>query len=95
MKLRIYITAEDIRWGDRDNCNACPVALATKRVFHTTGNGIVGHMDVSCHSIDLWTEEGKHWLGLQTPEIESFIDSFDGGEEVVPFSTEIELVEQQ
>ena len=73
---KIEVTQRDIDRGIVEDCRSCPIALATRR----TRIMPVHKVSVGAGSLDV---EAK-W---RYPEkVATFIDAFDGGESVKPFS---------
>ncbi len=82
--MRINVTAEDIANGARGDCYACPIALAARRAgledpdvqdFLMYVSNDLGDVE----STDLPAEAGV------------FMDRFDDGLPVQPFSFEVEI----
>jgi hypothetical protein len=69
--MRIEVTAEDIAKGERDSCEACPIALAVRRAFG------VAHVDVD--SVRIIVDNcGDNERTFETPHAaEDFIGRFD------------------
>ena len=81
MKIRIDVTEDDIKNGRRGHGEKCPVALACQRVnvknFSSVEFGAVSFND------------GK--MISHSCEVQEFVQRFDSGKEVQPFSFELEL----
>lgn len=80
--ITVSVTAEDIASGKRYDCEACPIALAVRRV--------IGPLDIFvCREI------GRESIGIHPvpalPEAKAFMDAFDNGEAVAPFSFQLEV----
>lgn len=77
--LVIDVTAEDIEEGRRDDCEHCPIALATKRAL---GNGFcrvfLGVMEVITN--------GRGYIIRSSEEVIQFVHDFDSYNDVGPFS---------
>lgn len=84
--MKIEVTQEDIIKGIRHAGDACPIALATKR---TLG---IGKVDVARDSICVQVETPHDQSeDIHLPqEASDFIEMFDLGEPVYPFSFEID-----
>jgi hypothetical protein len=80
--MRIEVTQEDIDNGLKGKCDSCAVALAAKRAF---GNRIIL---VDGEQMDV-IDNGK-WDVLDLPDSAvAFIEAFDTGKPVKPFSFEL------
>lgn len=81
--MKINVTAKDIRMGIRGNCLKCPIAIALKRAFKakevtvTTITFLVDRLKFRIHELD------------DDSNIVSFIEDFDQGVPVKPFSFEL------
>lgn len=91
MKLRVEVTAEDIKAGAPDTCDACPIALAINRLLP------IGHADVFGRPgriVERW-ESGllkRRLAGFTLPEVAvAFVAEFDRGETVDPFVFELNV----
>ena len=76
MKKIINITAKDIKNGKRQDCSACPIALAATRAFK---------IKMGCGAMILSGDEVKtpnYYLPIKAMR---FIKDFDGGKTVAPF----------
>lgn len=82
--MKIEVTQEDIERGTRGHCALCPVARAVKRAMRTE--------DVWADGVAIvLTRHGDNRLFLDTPdEAICFMEEFDAGEPVEPFSFELE-----
>lgn len=85
MKLKIEVTAEDIRQGVRNNAFNCPIAHALRRAS--------GHNAVRVDVCDLTVNSAGEGLRSAPlpPEAESFLVLFDSSLDVAPFTFEVEL----
>lgn len=73
MKLRVEVTAEDIRKGVKDDTCKCPVARALKRIF--PGSPVeVGVTYVSIRGV----------VAAAPRSVRRFVDRFDMGKRVRP-----------
>lgn len=79
--MRINVTQEHIDRGVRGDCAACPIALATTEVIHERV-GVVG-----LHIID---NDGIP-IKETTVKMRQFMDNFDDGKPVQPFSFNLKL----
>jgi hypothetical protein len=73
----ISVTEDDIKMGKVGDCQFCPVALAVKR---NTARPITVGSDI------LDVDQVSHWLPL---EVVDFIEDFDSGLLVDPFTFEL------
>lgn len=86
MRLRVSVTAEDIRLGKRNDCDRCPAARALRRAGIT--RGWVGNY---------WIGETVGGLGMSLCDspikVRKFIRAFDsfGRKKVKPFSFTINV----
>lgn len=78
--IRVDVTEADIRTGVKgDMCN-CPIAIAIKRAIGCSGVHVDG-MWIEVH------EPFESWRQYRTPDVvDAFIDRFDAGQPVAPFS---------
>lgn len=76
--MKISVTKADITKGEPDDCLSCPIALALKRK--------VTNVEVDSDNIDFkW--KGKKYCNIRLPlEAVDFIEQFDCGEQVKPFT---------
>jgi len=81
--MRIFVTAKDIREGAKSACEACPVARAIKR--RVTCRVVVGMGFISF---------GLKSSVLTPTQVANFIDRFDGGKKVKPFSFLLDVPKQ-
>ena len=81
--MKINVTEEDIRMGLRYECSKCPIAIALKRAYKeervavSTVAFLIYHLSIPLHTLD------------DDSNIVSFIEDFDNGRPVKPFSFEI------
>lgn len=81
MKYIVNVTQADIDAGKELDCEACPIALAVSRA--TGRKMVVARGEVA--------QCGGSWE-VKLPRIAvNFVDRFDAGERVVPFSFVIDL----
>lgn len=85
MKLHVEVTQEDINNGERQDSENCPIACALKR--------LVQNPEVE-KSIEFDFEEQRFISRGLTLEISNFIAHFDDGNDVKPFSFELEAYEK-
>ena len=78
MKYKIEITQEDIDRGMRGRSDFCPVALALRRKWPEA--------EMGCFACDLGNR-----LVLVPELVSKFVEDFDSGKPVKPFTFEIEL----
>jgi len=83
MRTQITITHKDIREGEGNSGLSCAVALAVRRKFKTD------HVYVQCEnqSVNISVEDQE--FKTDDPAVEEFIDRFDAGQDVEPFSFQI------
>lgn len=79
MKKKIRVTEDDILRGKKDDCRACPVALALRRLFPTA----------EVYNNEVAVQE-REWRDLPD-KVMLFIEEFDGGRPVLPFTFTIDL----
>jgi len=83
-EICISVTAEDIANGERNDCTACPIALAMNR----TG---LRHVSARNVFVVWWdrdlseTGEGNRFCAFTPSEAADFMSAFDAGENVEPF----------
>jgi hypothetical protein len=79
--MTIEVTQEDIDNGKRRRCRHCPVALALRRFTRSVWVADQSYL----HNLDLQKEIG-------TPNrVSFFIEEFDAGKPVKPFTFKIDL----
>lgn len=89
MKLRINVTAKDIKNGMIANCQNCPVALAIKRHLHKLP---YEYCLVSNSIARFYSHSNVCDKYISFPNrVITFIADFDLNKEVKPFSFTIEL----
>jgi hypothetical protein len=79
--VTIEVTAEDIARGQKFYCSNCPVALAASRAL---GHPVVAGANV------MYVRVGGYPTLELPPVAKSFIEDFDSGENVSPFSFTLE-----
>jgi hypothetical protein len=83
--VRIEVTAEDVRAGARSDSGGCPVALALRRAtggqWWVGGRGLRPYFPAPPHGdvVDA------------PPQVARFVDDYDSGLPVSPFSFELEV----
>ena len=76
--MKITVTKRDIRLGRKHNCEGCPIARSIRRA---TGDRTI---QVGCDNIFLANEK---YVSIPLPlKVKKFIEAFDEGEAVKPFS---------
>ena len=89
--MKINITKKDIEQGQPENIKCCPIALALKRTFKTdmvevtkddATNQVILHIDDN--------EYDKDYVS-NFNDIVSFVNEYDHGQAVEPFTFEINL----
>jgi len=91
MKLHVGVTEQDINWGSPNNCETCPVARAIERAV---GDPSI-RVSVGLHTIRLrkWFHTTHSALLPGSHPVAVFVQKFDKGEPVEPFSFDVNLVE--
>lgn len=79
--MKIQVTQDDIDKGEIENPNTCAIARAVKRETHRRHVGIYEDNGIEI--------EKDHYKMPWTKTIRNFIDRFDKGEKVRPFSFEL------
>jgi hypothetical protein len=87
-RVVVEVTAEDIAKGEKGSCERCPIALALARAADM--DRVHAHLDC------LWGwpagDPDANSIVASTPiEASNFIDDFDSGEPVNPFTFTVEL----
>lgn len=73
----IDVTKRNIKMGEPESCYNCPIARALKREFRKQNDAVI----VSNSSI--WVGDTRY---KPTKRVQTFINKFDSGEAVKPFS---------
>lgn len=79
---KIDVTAEDIEHGHRNNCFLCPVALAFERITRHT---------IKVNSRHVSNKATGFLINKLPHSAKQFINDFDDGLPVRPFTFEIDL----
>ena len=81
-RIKVEVTAQDIRRGKRGTCQLCPVAKTVKRVLGR------GYRVSICDDIYVTAVKGDIGeVSFNMPvEAQTFINNFDYGRPVKPFS---------
>lgn len=79
--MKIHVTKEDIKNGERFDCHRCPIALAATRA---------GLTDVDVDYLTISANQETHTL---PDNAVCFIDRFDDGESVKPFTFILDVPE--
>ena len=88
--VTIYVEQWHIDKGKPAECGSCPVALAVKDVLRESFLVNVGMCTVA-----VFTDDGSQSWGDDLPEVANrFIDRFDLGMRVSPFSFELPIPEE-
>ncbi len=82
-KLKVEVTAHDIKSGARKSCELCPIARALKRALNYKKK-----VDVNNYSANI--DDYKKIARLPT-KASAFIRNFDNGFKVKPFSMTLEF----
>lgn len=91
--IRVEVTEEDIREGERDNCRSCPIALALQRALPPD----VELVTVGRYYARWAFDESKFalWFAATLPlQAKRFIALFDDGMAVEPFAFELFMEEE-
>lgn len=94
MKVIFDVTAEKIARGIRNVCNSCPVALAGDDAMEKLG--VIGMTTVGRLRISMLGNGTDDLIyDVETPECaRRFIDYFDAGRTVYPFSFPLEIPDE-
>lgn len=84
MKIKIEVTQKHIDNGKSEDCYSCPIALAVSEHLHEYVEAHVMHGSVSFLPIT-----GRDTVTKLPFEVRDFINEFDEGGEVEPFSFEL------
>lgn len=77
--MLIHVTSEHIQNGQRNDCTGCPIALALLEKYYDAR--------VAADFMQIKKQPYDDWRYLQFPKaVKTFIQKFDSGEEVFPFS---------
>ena len=82
----ITVTAEHIARGDRKTCSTCPIALAFDAAIPEAVN-----LSVTWGYASVWLDLGKAVTYVLPPAAREFIEHFDGGLPVSPFTFEAQV----
>lgn len=95
MLTKIEVTADDIINGDKNNCYACPVALAVKRKINTSSY-IYTEAFIVVHRYNINIYNSDNSLSIHMPNnVINFIKDFDGEQKnLAPFSFELDIPEE-
>ena len=87
MKRKIEVTATDIKKGEPVAVYTCPIGRAINRTLRIK----------SVYVADLieYSKGGKNFVANLPARVEKFIDRFDAGKSVKPFSFTLESIEQK
>jgi hypothetical protein len=98
LKLRIDVTAKDIKEGDRFNSRSCPVALGFLRAVKEAGVEIAAHHVTGREvyaagpaGLALKAKDGRRLKAAAPTVAKDFMMLFDTKQPVQPFSFEIDL----
>jgi hypothetical protein len=80
VKLTIDVTWEDIDRGQRGICARCPIALAAERA---------GIQQPLVFSLGIWHHSGSGFWSSIPDEAIRFLEDFDTGSPVAPFTFEV------
>lgn len=85
MNITVEVTKEDIALGKRENCNACPIALAVLRVSKGRAVYVEAASLIAIGAMEYMVEP------TSAVEVDFFINSFDSGHKdgLAPFSFEL------
>lgn len=82
--MKIRVTKDCIKDGDKDNMDYCPIGLAMRR------RSDFGDVKVDQEAI-YFTRGERHYVRVLPQDAQDFIARFDDGKPVEPFTFEIEL----
>lgn len=86
--VKISVTAEHINAGEQRDCADCPVALAIKDTLHPLS------IEITDDFIHFGLPGGRY-SPVHTPEnVSYFVDKFDDGQPVQPFTFTLELPDE-
>lgn len=88
-RVQITVTADDIARGHREGCQNCPVAFALWRVALDAVDMVVMRDDVKFYRCG----GGRNPIRKFPREVTRFIDDFDAGRPVAPFSFSLSIPE--
>ena len=86
MKTTLNITQTDIERGEQDSMSHCPIARAALRKFRDAARVQVSD-DILC----VTSKRGKRVLFALPEEASAFVQDFDGGDYVQPFSFTVDI----
>lgn len=92
-RIRINVTAKDIKEGVRRSSKCCPVARATLRCFSEVRldiNVYCGKIEIARDNYISLTKKGFNII----PKIEKFVDDFDEGRPVKPFRLYLDVPDE-
>lgn len=82
--MKINVTQLDIDYGVQSSCRSCPIALATKRLYP---DAVWVHVGAAIHVSD---GHGNHLIYKLSDDAVVWIQHFDCGDVVEPFSFEVD-----
>jgi hypothetical protein len=82
--MKVRVTRQDIRKGVKESQDSCPVARAIKRITHKK-------VYVDPDSIIVYYRRDQSTFYDTTSEVTDFIELFDDGGKVSPFTFELGL----
>lgn len=88
MEIEVEVTDDDIRDGVKDMCRYCPIALAIRRKHFDA------RVEVYPSTARFWpsgNRSGDSMFGDLPDEAMSFIEQFDKGKSVSPFTFKLNL----
>jgi hypothetical protein len=96
LRVKVEVTERDIKKGAKLNCNACPIALATKRALYNT-KGMRKYskgVSVVCSVTSTSEPDNGRYIAATMPvKASNFIDAFDSNHPVKPFSMTLNFKE--
>ena len=86
--MKIQVTKEDIKKGEKGSCEWCPVALAIQRTYDLKNDGDEKMITVDADCVEIWQDSVEKQY--QLPQIaRDFIHDFDNSdiksEQLKPF----------
>lgn len=97
MIVHIPVTQDDIAHGIRKDCHGCPIARAILRVLKPGHRIEIAGKTIRIERLRIYQgqEEGIiACISLVTNEIAAFVNAFDKGQSVKPFTFKLNLPER-
>jgi hypothetical protein len=90
--LTISVTDEDIQYGERLNCEDCPVARAALRELNAHHGSTL--VEVGPHMLTYWIAEYNGAVGIEIhlpDEVGDRISAYDNGGTMEPFAFAVDV----